>query len=153
MSMGNTPDDVARSLSKAPALSVRQPWAELILQRRKRVELRSWFTYRRGWIWLHTGIKTDGDGLARLGQMELFTGGFVGAFFLRDVVVLDEERWEQWRASHLSRGPCPPDCFGWVIGATARLQAPVPARGSMGLFEIDPSLIDQLLGVPLDTNQ
>lgn len=153
MSMDKTPDDLAELLAKAPALSVRQPWAELILQRRKRVELRSWSTHRRGWIWLHTGIKTDGDALARLGPTELFTGGFVGAFYLRDVVVLDKERWEQWRGSHLDRGPCSPDFFGWVIGATARLTTPVPARGSMGLFEVDPSLIDQLLGVPLETNQ
>ena len=37
------------------ALSIRQPWAELILQSRKTIELRSWDTDYRGYLWLHTG--------------------------------------------------------------------------------------------------
>jgi ASCH domain-containing protein len=39
--------------SNAPrlALSVRQPWAELILTGRKKIELRTWTTDHRGPLW------------------------------------------------------------------------------------------------------
>jgi len=46
-------------LSRAPALSIKQPWAELILRGRKQIEVRSWSTAYRGFVWLHTGRSRD----------------------------------------------------------------------------------------------
>jgi ASCH domain len=37
------------------ALSIKQPWAELILLGRKTIEVRSWSTNFRGLLALHTG--------------------------------------------------------------------------------------------------
>ncbi len=41
------------------ALSIRQPWVELILLGRKTIEVRSWTTRHRGPLWLHAGMARD----------------------------------------------------------------------------------------------
>src|SRR6478672_6960340 len=41
------------------ALSVKQPWASLILSGRKTIEIRSWPTARRGLVYIHAGRITD----------------------------------------------------------------------------------------------
>jgi len=136
---------VRRLLVDAPCLSIRQPWAELILVDRKKVELRQWSTRHRGWTWLHTGRSVDPADCERFGLSSLFTGGFVGAFHLRDVVPLDSERWEAWRSVHLDLGRHPPEVFGWVLANPVRLVNPVAAPGSRGLYRPDASLIARLL--------
>lgn len=42
-----------------PAVSIRQPWAELLINGRKSIEIRSWAAEYRGRLWLHTGVKSD----------------------------------------------------------------------------------------------
>lgn len=137
--------ELRRLLADAPCLSVRQPWAELILLQRKKVELRQWSTRYRGWIWLHTGQVADSSAWDEPEVASLFTGGFVGAFRLRDVADLDVERWEAWRPAHLDAGGFQPRLFGWVVGQVARLQNPVVAQGSLGLFRADEATLRQLL--------
>lgn len=139
--------ELRRLLADAPCLSIRQPWAELIFLERKKVELRQWSTRHRGWTWLHTGRTVEEAACSRFGMSSLFTGGFVGAFRLRDVVGLDVERWEVWGPAHLDAGPYQPN-FGWVIGQVLRLRRPVTALGSRGLYRADASTVKQLLNEP-----
>ena len=75
----------------------------------------------------------------------LFSGGFVGAFRLRDVVLLEPDRWEIWRSAHLDLGRYQPNIFGWVIGQVARLRRPVAASGNQGLYRPAPSTLKLLL--------
>lgn len=137
--------ELRRLLTDAPCLSIRQPWAELILLKRKTVELRQWSTRQRGWIWLHTGKVLDEIAYKRFQMSSLFCGGFVGAFRLRDVVQLNPERWEAWRSTHLDSGPYHPNVYGWVIAQAVRLKRPVAGSGSRGLYPPGPSTLKQLL--------
>jgi activating signal cointegrator 1 len=138
-------NELRRLLADAPCLSIRQPWAELILLQRKTVELRQWSTRHRGWTWLHTGKAINENACLRFSLSSLFTGGFIGAFRLRDVVGLDRERWEAWRSAHLDLGPFQPNVFGWVIGQVVRLQWPIAASGNRGLYQPEPSILKQLM--------
>ncbi|MBR1004338.1 MULTISPECIES: ASCH domain-containing protein [Bradyrhizobium] len=141
-------DELRQLLSDAPCLSVRQPWAELILLQRKKVELRTWSTRHRGWIWLHTGKSVNETACNEFGLSSLFTGGFIGAFRLRDVVALDVERWEAWRPAHLDPGPYQPNYFGWVVSQVVRLQQPMASSGSRNLYYVEASTLKELLGMP-----
>ncbi len=47
------------------ALSIRQPWIELILSGLKTIEVRTWSTEYRGELWLHAGKKADREALKR----------------------------------------------------------------------------------------
>jgi ASCH domain len=141
-------NELRQLLSDAPCLSVRQPWAELILLQRKKVELRKWSTRHRGWIWLHTGRSADESACNTFGLSSLFTGGFVGAFRLRDVVGLDDARWEAWRPAHLDPGPYQPNYFGWVVSQAVRLSRPMASPGSQSLYYVEASTLKELLDMP-----
>lgn len=123
------------------ALSVRQPWAELILAGRKTIEVRGWGTDYRGPLWLHTGRHVDPAFEAAYGFGDLFHGGFVGRVELVSVQELDRVRWDRWRTRHLVVGPLRPPQFGWILRAPQRLTQPLPAPGQLGLFEPPPPVL------------
>lgn len=121
------------------ALSIRQPWAWLIVHGGKDIENRRWPTAYRGPLLIHAAKgMTDAEyGSARdfaqaLGVLvpappDLQRGGIVGQVDLADCVTsrdLDRIYGSNWFC-----GP-----FGFVL-RNPRPLAFVPLRGSLGLFE------------------
>ncbi len=119
------------------ALSVRQPWAELILSGRKRIEVRSWSDAYRGLLWLHAGRREEEDAGQHFGLTGLFTGGFVGTVTLLDILPFSVDRWEKWRSQHCVPGSPPANAFAWMLGEPRRLTRPLPAAGRLRLFDVD----------------
>ena len=138
------PFDPDAKYQRQPALSIRQPWAELILSGRKTIELRTWSTDYRGPLWVHTGLKADPDLERRFGLEALFHGGFVGQVLVSSIVRLDPYRWQRWRERHLSEGSMPDKTYGWVLQEPIRLAYPIPAAGELGLFEPSAELVEIL---------
>jgi hypothetical protein len=136
-----------------PAISIRQPWAELILEGRKRIEIRTWSDAYRGPLWLHVGQRPNEDAAEYFGLKNLFTGGFVGRVTLIDVVPLNEERWERWRSQHCVPGPPPPLAFAWMLGDTRRIAQPVAAPGRLRLFTVDPATEERLRAALLEPSE
>ena len=66
--------------TRIKALTVRQPWAELILRGRKPFELRTWRTKYRGPLVIHAAVKIDSSDarLFGLDPEKLTTSAFVG---------------------------------------------------------------------------
>jgi len=114
-----------------PALTFRQPWAELLISGRKTIEIRTWADSYRGPIWIHAG-KTPIEGTHPFGDLPL--GAFVGIAELNLILPLDPERWEAWRDLHLNDGPYPGHTFAWVFARPERFEKPVAGRGMPGLF-------------------
>ncbi|MGL4423455.1 MAG: ASCH domain-containing protein, partial [Gemmataceae bacterium] len=81
------------------ALSVRQPWAALILAGIKSLELRTWPTQRRGRIWIHAGRLPEVRSAAwdQLPSDASFrallrcTGGLLGQVTITDCFLLPEQ--------------------------------------------------------------
>src|SRR5437016_5390966 len=69
------------------ALTIRQPWAELILRGRKPFELRTWRTKYRGPLVIHAAAKVDAWDARHFGlnPEKLITSAFVGFVILSDV--------------------------------------------------------------------
>jgi hypothetical protein len=134
-----------------PALSIRQPWAELILRGAKTVELRNWTDSYRGPLLLHTG-KLFAPGFESDPQwQELFLGGFVGVVTLLAIVPMDRERWTAWKEQHMDRGGYQSGFYAWIMGQPRRLDHPVPASGQRGIFYPERSLLELVLtGIPVD---
>jgi hypothetical protein len=126
------------------ALSVRQPWAELILSGRKRIEVRGWSVTYRGPVWLHAGQREDIEAEQHFGLTELFTGGFVGLVLLLDILPFSADRWEKWRSQHCVLGPAPAKAFAWMLSDPRRLIPPLPAAGRLHLFDVNEEM-DRLL--------
>jgi hypothetical protein len=131
-------------MSSIPAISIRQPWAELILLGKKTIEVRSWSTDYRGQLWLHTGQKGEPHLEESMGFMNLYKGGYIGTVTVDAVVPMDPDRWEAWRARHMNAGPCPPGVYAWILSSPRRLRKPIPGPGQLGLFSPLPDIEDQL---------
>jgi ASCH domain len=119
------------------ALSIKQPWAELILLGRKKIEVRSWSTDFRGLLALHTGKKPVPEALTRFPDIDAsYLGGFVGVVELVDVERFTQVTWSRLRTAHLVPGPVPGEAFGWHFQNARRLRRPISANGSLGLFPV-----------------
>lgn len=121
------------------ALSFRQPWAELILQGRKTMDLRTYTTHYRGRIAIHASQTVEAE-LARQHQLnpdELPAGGLVGTVEVVDIIPLDPATYRQHEADHLAGRRFRPGLYGWVLARPERLPQLIPIRGHLRLFDVD----------------
>jgi hypothetical protein len=116
-------------LLKLPAISVRQPWAWLIVNGYKDIENRKWATNVRGRVLIHAGRSTADlyfdvqEQLVRGFKIrdlpsDYHTGGIVGFVDIVDCVEKHRSKW--------FRGP-----YGWAL-ANSR---PLPFRRCPGMLK------------------
>lgn len=121
------------------ALSFRQPWAELILQGRKTMDLRTYNTHYRGGLAVHASQTVEAEMCREhgLSSNNLDTGGVVGTVELLDVIPLDEVAYNKHLDAHLAGRRWREGLYGWVLAHPQRLPEFIPARGRTNLFNID----------------
>ena len=102
-----------------PALSIKQPWAWLILHAGKDIENRTWRTRYRGPLLIHAGKSIDAA-YRREDCDGMDFGGIVGVVDLLDCVEASDSRW--------FTGP-----VGWVLGNPRDLPF-LASRGRQGLW-------------------
>ena len=119
------------------ALSIRQPWVELILRGVKTIEVRTWATTHRGRLWLHAGKAVDREAASRFGipLESLDMGAVVGTCVLADCTPFDASTREKLRPRHLNPAPLEGKTFGWKIEQVERI-TPISYRGSLGLMKV-----------------
>ena len=119
------------------ALSVRQPWAWLIVNGYKPIENRSWPTRYRGEVLIHAGKSVDKEGLAWVRQnfphiplpngFSFECGGIVGQATITGCINPDSPNPSPWYAGE----------YGFVM----KDAKPLPFRpypGQLGFFEVQP---------------
>src|SRR5262249_36912287 len=112
------------------ALTVRQPWAALIISGRKRIENRTWRTSYRGPLLIHAGIsRADLGALGRADprDADLDFGALIGVAHLVDVVPLAAVR--SWP---FAEGP-----WCWILRNPRPLARPIPMRGQLFLWNVN----------------
>jgi hypothetical protein len=119
------------------ALSIRQPWVELILQGRKTLEIRSWKTEHRGEIYLHSAFNLDRAALKRFPLENPRRSAILGKVHLEDVEHLTKDKWYDLAQYHLSIWPWDPErCrYGFWLSNPVRLARPRPCMGRSFLFQ------------------
>lgn len=127
-----------------PALSIQQPWAELLLCGRKSIEIRSWATDYRGRFWLQVSSKPQPVLEERFGLAHPYRGGVIGSLQLSAVVPLNPQRWRQWQEAHLDEGPYRDGLLAWIVEAPRRFQSPVTMKGALGFFHPAADCLDAL---------
>lgn len=117
------------------ALSIKQPYAELILSGKKKIELRKWNTSFRGEFLIHASGKPDEESMKRFGFNNLTNGAIVGRAKLVDVKhYTGDAGFEKDKNLHLaSRGW---GDFGFVLENPERIK-PIPAKGNLGFWEFE----------------
>jgi hypothetical protein len=123
-----------RSVLKA--LTIRQPWAELILRGRKPFELRTWRTKYRGPLVIHAAAKVDDWGARHFGlnPEKLTTSAFVGFAILSDVRPYTRADARLLKKTRAGYGWFPHN-HAWVLTKARRI-SPVKAKGQLSLFDV-----------------
>lgn len=107
-------------------LSIKQPWAWLIVYGGKDIENRTWQTKYRGKFLVHASASLDKDAVYRFHNdlpLDLDFGGIIGEVELVDVVTNHSSKWFE--------GP-----FGFVLKNPRPLKY-IPLKGKLNFFDYD----------------
>jgi hypothetical protein len=97
------------------ALSLHQPYAELILQGRKTIETRTWRTAHRGLFAIHAAWHVDGE-IAKLYGIypeSLVSGALIGTAEIVEMIEFDDASWDALLDQHLVPDLHPNSHVGW----------------------------------------
>lgn len=118
------------------AISIRQPWAWLIVNSIKNVENRNWRTHYRGPVLVHAGKKIDKEAYEYVADKfsnsinispptELETGGIVGVTSIVDCL----EEYSDYRWHVLG-------AYGFLLKGSRPLPF-MPCKGKLSFFKVD----------------
>lgn len=129
------------------ALTICQPYAELIMLGEKHIENRKWETRYRGPLLIHAGKSTAWlDSYSPLPDKMDF-GAIVGVVELiyccHVRVIRDQHAGGRWK--HLIHDPHTSGPFCWILGNPKRFAVPIPYRGQQTLFDIPDDVVQEAL--------
>ena len=106
------------------ALTIRQPFASLVMAAVKTTENRTWRTNYRGRLLIHAGARDDREAMARHGHLldDYPRGAILGTVELLDCVRDSESEWAL--ADH----------WHWQLADPQPFETPIPATGKLGLW-------------------
>ncbi|MFH1307763.1 MAG: ASCH domain-containing protein [archaeon] len=117
------------------ALSLKQPWAELILQGKKKVEIRKWNTKFRGEFFIHASKVPDEKAMNKFNFAELPCGFIVGKARLADVKKYkDSEEFKKDKELHLATSDWGE--YGFILEKVERVEG-VACKGKLGFWEFN----------------
>ena len=122
-------------------LTIKQPWAELIVSGYKKYEFRSWKTNYRGKILIHAGMSLEKDMVSRFKEynLEYKLGAIIGEATLEDCILVDEEFNEQLRkenpivygrSNHV-------ETYAWKLSNIKKYDKPIEIKGKLGLWNYE----------------
>ena len=120
-------------------LSICQPFAELIIQNKKTIELRKWNTSFRGEFLVHAPIKIRKEDCEKLKiKQKLTTGAIIGKVELYDVkkyeslkeIQIDKKKHHASIGSQEKR-------FGFILKNAKPFRVPIPWKGQLGFFDVN----------------
>ena len=122
-------------------LTIREPWASLIINGYKKYEFRSWKTNYRGKILIHTSQKIEKEMLSRFKDYNLncVSGSIIGEAELTDCILVDEKFNQNLRktdnvvygkSNHVEK-------YAWKLENIKKYDKPIPMKGKLGLWNIE----------------
>jgi len=117
-------------------LSLKQPWAELILQGKKKIEVRKWNTKFRGEFLIHASKIPDEKGMKKFGFKKLPCGFIIGKAKLIRVKDYKNNENEFVNDKNLHLADSSWGKFGFVLEDPKRIK-PIPAKGNLGCWNFD----------------
>lgn len=130
------------------AISIRQPWIDLILKGHKTIELRGWDLSHRGPLALHASKKIDYHAARYFGYekpWELPSGAILAVAEVNRTIELSEANFGDHLDGHLQILPANGITYGIVLEQVRPLDKPVPARGRLSTFTLTSVTADKVL--------
>ena len=128
------------------ALTIKQPWASLIINEYKKYEFRSWKTNYRGKILIHAGKTLEKSMLKRFEDYNLDykCGYIIGEANITDCIKVDKEFNEELknidsvvygRSNHVEN-------YAWKLDNIKKYNNPIPCNGKLGLWNYEGDIDD-----------
>ncbi len=123
------------------ALTIKEPWATLIIDGYKKYEFRSWKTNYRGKILIHAGMSLEKDMLKRFEEYDLkcSKGEIIGEAELTDCILVDKEFNDELikinpvvyaKSNHVQK-------YAWKLENVIKYSNPIPIKGKLGLWNYE----------------
>ena len=124
-------------------LTIKEPWATLIIEGYKSYEFRSWKTNYRGKILIHAGLSLEKDSEKRFEMYNLTyqMGNIIGEAELVDCIKVDDKLQDELsninplvyaKTSHKNK-------YAWKLDNVKKYDKKIPVKGKLGLwnYEVD----------------
>ena len=122
-------------------LTVKQPWASLIIEKYKEYEFRSWKTNYRGKILIHAGLSLEKDMLNRFKKYNLnyIKGAIIGEAELSDCILVDQKFNDELKeinpivyakSNHVEK-------YAWKLKNNKKYDNPIFIKGKLGLWNYE----------------
>ncbi|UZE93697.1 MAG: ASCH domain-containing protein [Candidatus Pacearchaeota archaeon] len=114
-------------------LSLKQPWAELILQGRKKIEIRKWNTKFRDPFLIHASKIPDEKAMKKFNFKTLPCGFIIGKAELVDIKhYKNEEEFNKDKQLHLATSGW--GNYGFILKNVKRIRH-IKCKGSLGFWD------------------
>jgi predicted transcriptional regulator len=121
-------------------LSLKQPYAELLVSGRKTIEIRKWNTKFRGLFLVHASKNVNNEACTRLNidPNILTTGAIIGQANLSAVKLYQTEgSFIKDNSKHFAGSNYEGTKYGFLVNQAKRFQIPIPQTGKLGFFDVD----------------
>ena len=121
-------------------LSLKQPFAELLVSGMKTIEVRKWKTKFRGQFLVHASKNIDEKACERLkiDQAKLVTGAVVGKASLYDVISYGSKNsFLKDKNKHFASSNYSNPKYGFLVNQAKRFGIPIPISGKLGFFNVE----------------
>lgn len=119
-------------------ITIKEPWASLIISGYKKYEFRSWKTNYRGKILIHAGLSIEKDSLEKFKQynLEYSKGAIIGEATLTDCILVDDQfEDELYKINPLVYGKSKHKRnYAWKLENVIRYDEPIYCKGKLGLW-------------------
>ena len=126
-------------------ISIKQPWATLIILHGKDVENRTWGTNYTGPLLIHSSKTYDHDGDMYLHSMGIFRdiSAFLPSELPSGAIIGKVELIGCWQRPFLRKEPSrwffgP---WGWILENPVAFKKPIPYKGQLGIFDAPDDVI------------
>ena len=121
-------------------LSIKEPWASLIMNGTKKIETRSWKTKYRGEIYIHASLSkakiTKPEVYELIKDMNFKCGYIICKCNLVDCIYMTDEYVNDMKINHYEEYICghyEVGRYAW-IGEDVKVSEPIEAKGKLGLW-------------------
>lgn len=122
-------------------LTIKEPWASLIINGYKKYEFRSWKTKYRGKILIHAGMSLEKDAAKRFSEynLEYYKGAIIGEATITDCILVDTKFNEELRkinplvyarSNHV-------ETYAWKLENIKKYDKPIYIKGKLGLWNYE----------------
>ena len=123
------------------ALTIKEPWASLIINGYKEYEFRSWKTKYRGKILIHAGMTLEKENAKRFQEynLEYYKGAIIGEATITDCILVDTKFNEELRkinplvyarSNHV-------ETYAWKLENIKKYDKPIYIKGKLGLWNYE----------------